>query len=268
MLHLKVRLAQRIRGFLPVRARRSILGAGLVIGDDLVFPGIEPSLTVLRDWGYRPAFAVDVGAFIGEWTDLFRRVFPTCRVLMVEPQAEKQTALRAVCSRAPDAIRAVQALVGPTDGTEVEFFEMETGSSVLPEISAVTRSVTQMRTVTLDALLSREASDWGMPDFVKLDVQGYELSVLAGALEAMRHCDFVLLEAALLPYNEGAPLLPDVLAHMTSNGFHLLDFCSQLRRSDGALVQTDLLFVSSRSTFAARRLDPPSGLTYAGLRRG
>ena len=120
--------------------------------------------------------------------------------------------------------------------------------------------------VTLDTLVSRVAADWGAPDFIKLDVQGFELSVLAGAAESLRHADFVLLEASLLPYNSGAPLLPDVLAFMTAQGFHLLDICSQLRRGDGALIQTDLLFVNSSSAFAARRLDPPWGLTYVGLR--
>jgi hypothetical protein len=37
---------------------------------------------------------------------------------------------------------------------------------------------------------------------------------------------------------------------MLERGFHILDFCSQIRRGDDALWQTELLFIRSGSRFA------------------
>jgi len=80
-------------------------------------------------------------------------------------------------------------------------------------------------------------------DFIKMDVQGYELEVLRGATRAMAQAQAIYLEVSLVPINQGCPLIDEVMQFMTGRGFRLLDFCSQNRRKDGILWQTDLMFV-------------------------
>jgi hypothetical protein len=123
---------------------------------------------------------------------------------------------------------------------------METGSSVFEETSPYSRAKVTKSTKTLDGILV--AGKYPSVDFIKLDVQGYELEVLKGAALAMKQSEAVLLEASVVPINSGCPLIAEVIAFMTSNGFVLFDFCSQIRRKDGVLWQTDLLFLKASSS--------------------
>jgi len=238
--------AYKVRRALPPGLRRVMARGGLFLGGDQTFPSTLASLNLLRAKGFVPRFAVDGGAYVGDWTELFRSVFPTTKMLMVEPQADKQPVLRA---KIDERTRLSDALLGPEEGAEVEFFEMETGSSVLSELTDVPRRRILKQVRTLDRLLADQPAGWNIPDFLKLDVQGFELEVLSGGSESLQSTQFVLLEVSLIPYNLGAPLLPDVLQFMWAKGFTLMDFCTQMRREDGFLRQTDLLFVNGSSEF-------------------
>ena len=62
------------------------------------------------------------------------------------------------------------------------------------------------------------------------------------------------MEVALLPYNTGAPLLPEVMAFMDKRGFTPYDNCGQIRRvSDRALFQSDMIFVRNESELRGHR---------------
>ena len=92
------------------------------------------------------------------------------------------------------------------------------------------------------------------PLLVKLDVQGFELEVLRGGAQILDRAEVVILEAALLPYNKGAPLLSEVILFMEHAGFVVYDFCGQFRRqTDHALFQTDVAFVKEGSDLRAPR---------------
>lgn len=248
-----------IRRMLPRPVRRAAYRIGTFLGDEFRepvaecggYPSVEGALGYLRDWGYRPARAVDVGAYRGDWTRMFKRVFPAASVLMVEPQANKLPLLEAVCSYYPD-VECESVLLGPRDGEVLDFIEMETGSSVLEEQSRFSRNTVYKSAVTLDTLISRRAEGFEAVDFLKLDVQGYEIEILKGAPKVLSSCELVLMEASLIPINRGCPLIHDVIEFMASSGFRLLDFCSQIRRKDTALWQTDLLFISGDSAFIPR----------------
>ena len=56
---------------------------------------------------------------------------------------------------------------------------------------------------TLDGLLKDRAL--GAPILLKLDVQGAELDVLAGASRVLEATEFVVMEVSFLEYNKGAP---------------------------------------------------------------
>jgi hypothetical protein len=64
------------------------------------------------------------------------------------------------------------------------------------------------------------------------------------------------LEASLVPINQGCPLIAEVMAFMSAAGFNLFDFCSQTRRRDGVLWQTDLMFLREGAAFS-----PPATLS-------
>lgn len=89
------------------------------------------------------------------------------------------------------------------------------------------------------------------PDFVKLDVQGYEIEVLKGADRILQSAEFVLLEVSIWQYNAGSPLLGTVVDWMSARGFRVYDLFEFSRRPDDVLVQMDLLFVREDSALLA-----------------
>jgi FkbM family methyltransferase len=247
-------LARFIRSITPVSLRKAIRRTGTFFGTGLEsvapspglesaaqFPSIEGALRTLHQQGMRPNFCVDVGAYRGEWTQLFKAVFPMAKVLMIEAQDAKLALLRQVAAQYPQDVNIEMSLLGSSDGHSVQFTEMETGSSVYAESSPYPRTTTQKTTRRLDTLLSE--GKYPDVDFLKLDVQGYELEILRGASTALKQAMAVLMEASLVPINAGCPLIGEVIAHMSASGFRLFDFCSQIRRRDGVLWQTDLLFL-------------------------
>jgi len=111
--------------------------------------------------------------------------------------------------------------------------------------------VTNYKTITLDTLLKKHPN-FESADFLKIDVQGYELEVLKGAKRLLEKVELVLMEVSLIPVNKGCPIMSEVVQFMADYDFRVLDFCSQIRRSDGFLWQTDLLFIKNTSKFLPR----------------
>jgi len=239
------------RSLTPQPLRKVISRLGVIFGEPTLtnFPSIDLTLKYLKEWGYTPQVVVDVGAYCGNWTEMFKTFFPDATILMIEPQASQTDALKKICRTYNPTVFLETNLLGSADGQEVQFTEMETGSSVFEENnSSVTKNKVTKQLITLDSLI-QENYGWNEINFLKIDVQGYELEVLAGALKSLSTCEFVLMESSLIPVNKGCPLIADVIIFMDKQGFRLLDFCSQIRRKDKALWQTDLLFIREGSQY-------------------
>jgi hypothetical protein len=76
---------------------------------------------------------------------------------------------------------------------------------------------------------------------LKLDVQGYELNVLLGAGEALKHCAFVYAECSHLTLYKGQALYSDVEGFLRNHGFVMQQRANE-QWADGKLVQADYLF--------------------------
>ncbi|MHB8206935.1 FkbM family methyltransferase [Mucilaginibacter sp.] len=206
-------------------------------------PSMEWSLLNIKRLGFSPEFAIDVGAFEGEWTSMFKKIFPSAKILMIEGQVEKDDTLKKIAGSLPD-IHYYIGLLGSESGKEVFFYVNSTVSSVLYEYKPNDFKKEPRRLETLDEVLLKNKYQLERPDFIKLDVQGYELEVLKGAVASLKNVQFVLCEVSLLEINAGTPLIADVIAFMDSAGFITYDICSFIRRPlDRALWQTDLLFI-------------------------
>lgn len=191
--------------------------------------------------GFSPGGIIDVGAYEGKWTRLANGIFGPIPILMIEAQAGKAPILQRVVNDLPN-VRLASAALSDAKDQELTFYEMETGSSFLPEQSNAPRTETRVLTQTLDDVSS------GMFDnlFLKIDVQGAELQVLRGGPETLARCELVQLEVALLQYNKRAPLLPEVIAFMADRGFYPTELAG-LSRPAEVLVQMDLLFARQSS---------------------
>lgn len=206
------------------------------------FPSQEGAFATLKALGWSPKTCIDVGAYDGRWATMFRNIFPDSKVLMIEGQVGKKDFLEKTAASASDKLSYEIAVLGANEGQEVSFVEMESGSSVFEETSSYPRTKRIVKLTKLDNLLKLH------PEFIhssaiKLDTQGYELEILKGAHDLLKHLEVILLEVSLIQINKGAPLFAEIINFLTANQFILFDFCSQIRRKDGVLWQTDLMFI-------------------------
>ena len=209
----------------------------------------EEAYARLAAKGFAPDAILDVGAWEGNWTRLARAQFGEVPSLMVEPQAAKKPFLDQVCDELPMA-RYVSTVLSASAGETVTFYEMLSGSSFLPERSNAPRTETTLKTRTLDEVA---ADIPGSSLFLKIDVQGAELLVLAGGENTLARSEVVQLEVALLPYNEGAPTFLEVLMYMDERGLVPFDISGESRPM-GHLVQIDLIFVRRESPLRAKSI--------------
>jgi FkbM family methyltransferase len=218
-------------------------------------PTLPGFLENLRNSGFSPSAIVDIGANAGEWSRTASSIFPSAQILMFDGDPENEPNLHNTVHDIGNRSRYFLRLLGPERKDAVTFYRPETGttgSSVLPELTSFGKNAIALSMDTLDNLTA-EAS-LRPPLLLKLDVQGFELEVLKGASHILALSEVVLMEASLIPYNDGAPLFADVVAFMNKEGLVVFDFCGQLRReSDYALFQTDVAFVRRESSLRAPR---------------
>jgi FkbM family methyltransferase len=208
------------------------------------------SLENLRRCGFRPAHVIDIGACIGDWTQRTRTIWPEAKYLMIEPQPNRQDRLRGMCN---ESVSLEAVLLGSVSSEAVPFHMDELGgSSVLEQVQDKCELTETLQMKTLDSIVA--GRKLAGPILLKADVQGYELEVLRGANETLREVEVILLEAALLPFNVGAPLFSEVVHFMQERQFLVYDFCHLFRRqSDDAAFQVDVLFARENSPLRSEK---------------
>jgi FkbM family methyltransferase len=153
--------------------------------DDLYRGFIEPG-----------ALAFDIGAHVGDRVASFRRL--GARVVAVEPQPLLFSALTHLFARDP-LVELVDRAVGceagmsdllvntanPTVSTLSKAFVDEAGHARGWE-GQIWDQTLPIETVTLDGLIAR----FGMPAFIKIDVEGYEHAVLGGLSQPVKALSF------------------------------------------------------------------------------
>ena len=194
----------------------------------------------------------DVGAHIGEYATRLRQIGYQARIISFEPRADAFSELSARAMSDPNW--EVQRLaLGDREGEQLLNISRNLVSSsflpTLPNILTVEPAIAgigteRVKVEVLDRIYRNLTDPSELKIFLKIDAQGYEPAVLAGAREFLSYCVAVQLELALLPSYQSQTLLPEMIGLMRKKGFELV----YLERGfwderTGYLVEADGIFV-------------------------
>lgn len=204
-------------------------------------PEIPVCLHAMSQRGFSPEFIFDVGAHRGEFALEALRVWPRAQIVCFEP-LEQAAGIIKELQHTGLPIALHQCLLGASNRDQVALNVADTASSVLGEWHAKHQQ-RLYRQRTIDDVVS-DIYNGRVPDFLKLDVQGYELEVLRGASNSLARVQAILAEVNLMDLYQGVPLLHEMVDWLARNDFVAYEICGLTRRPlDGALWQVDMVFV-------------------------
>ena len=201
---------------------------------------------VLRELDYD--LLLDAGANKGQFTLMSRHVKPTVAVQAFEPHPGEAATFRKI--HGADAMVSLhEVALGDTDESLPLLISNRADSSsflqpseMLPKIISGTEPSGTTATVPVVPLDSLPAA-WQHASraLLKIDVQGFELNVLKGAIKALKHCAYVYVECSEIPLYMGQALREDVVRFLAGHGFKLAGRYHE-DEHEGLLVQADYLF--------------------------
>jgi len=214
--------------------------------------GLEHFFPLLRRLGFAPRHVVDVGANRGNWTRAAFKYFPNAVYSLVEPQDHLKSHTQDLVTQGCK-IRWINAGCGDFCGTlPLIVCYRDDGSTFVDRHDIWWNPTAQRITVpmiTLNKLVA--ASGAGLPEMVKIDAEGFDLKVLAGASDLLGKTDIFFVEAVVWGVGAGSIYdnsVAEVVSFMAKAGYNLMDI-TDLNRGpkNGVLWLCELAFLRDRS---------------------
>jgi FkbM family methyltransferase len=207
-------------------------------------------LAHVKRLGVAPRTVIDVGVEAG--TPELYRAFPDADLLLVEPMEEWRDHLARLGGSRRVHVEIAAAGASPGEAT-LHVHRVPALSSLLGDRVGDGQGAQARRVpvTTVDALVERHGL---VPPYVlKVDVEGGELEVLAGATRTLKSSELALLEVPLFQVTPGSPQLADVVAAMREVGWSVYDiYDGNIRPLDGALALVDIAFAPDDGILRAR----------------
>jgi FkbM family methyltransferase len=195
---------------------------------------------------------VDVGANEGQYALDVRLHGYRGRILSFEPLQEPHLRLVAAAKADANWVVAPRMAISDVDGdVAVNVAGNSLSSSILPMLplhaaaapgSAYVGQET-VRAARLDSVLAELLGN-ASRIMVKIDTQGFEGKVLAGASATLERVTSIHCELSLVPLYEGQPLWRDLMSRLEQNGFELYAiYPGYIDERTGRMLQVDGVFV-------------------------
>jgi FkbM family methyltransferase len=194
---------------------------------------------------------LDVGANIGQYAKSVRQAGYRNRIVSFEPLSLAWQQLLNISKQDPLWEIAPRAAIGEIDGeVQINISGNSVSSSILnmleshskaaPDSSYVGSEKVPLR--SLDAM-SRDFLQPHSVTFLKIDTQGYEHQVLAGAKDLISQVVGIQLEMSIVPLYEGQKLFPEMCQYLDELGFSIWSLWPGfIEPTTGRLLQVDAVF--------------------------
>lgn len=251
--------------------RSNVLSRLLGIGEDLLgsLRGSGLPTTKIFDREYVAAWnqfkgfdrnsihtLVDVGAHEGLYSSRAARFFNLTRTILVEPLPKYAAKLRKL--NFPGAHVVEAALSNKVGEATFTLNKTEQASSLL-EINPVMSNAYELdmavaerisvRVNTLDQIAADLKID--TVDLLKVDVQGAERELLAGATKTLRSTKYIQIEVLVVEHYHGCARFFELDEILKRSGFTLCRMVDFSNDPQGLLLQADAIYMNSG--LAARR---------------
>lgn len=191
---------------------------------------------------------IDVGANRGQFTLFCQLTHPGVPVLAFEPIPHEAETFRRVHGHRPH-VHLLESALGETTGkATLHLSKSADSSSLLPigkKQTELFQNTVEIGTITVPV---QRLDDFGAywaghtRQLLKLDVQGFELQVLRGAVETLKFCAYVYVECSEVPLYVGQALRTDVETFLKNQGFAASSRHNE-QWAERELVQADYLYV-------------------------
>jgi FkbM family methyltransferase len=242
-------------GLLHRTARETLRRAGFTLRRDCPATHDGMSLaTMLRK--HNVDTVLDVGANRGQFAEEILQHGYNGTVVSYEPLSRPRSILLRKSEKHPRWTIAEPFCLGDATGeVDVQVAENEVASSILDATATMKAYDHSFRYVRKERVPVRRLDDVA-PDcsspFLKVDVQGFEESVLRGATETLKKSVGLSIELSFVPIYQGQMLHREMMKWIEDMGFipHRLA-ASFIDVTDGRWLQADAVFFRPDSTASA-----------------
>ena len=252
-------LVQALFGTLGLRLMRlgafdeSLKAFGETLKANLVSSSLDTFFSTLKERGFAPKHIIDVGANHGHWTRAALKYFPQAYYTLVEPQDHLRShvqdlltgdgRVRWIGAGASDNLGTLPLCIPPHRDDSSSFVFTTSHLGCLRKIAGM--SQIEVPVTTLNEIV--RTSDAPFPDLVKIDAEGFDLKVLAGASRLVGKTDIFLLEATICARGL-ENTLENVIQTMAHLGYRIFDITDRNYSSKyGVLWLCELAFLRNGS---------------------
>jgi FkbM family methyltransferase len=179
----------------------------------------------------------DIGAWNGNWSRAAKKELPWANFILFEANPAYKNVLDSTGFR-----NFCGTVLSNPGRSIVDFYNgTNTGDSYYKETTVVydNQKPIQLECKTLDDFVKEY--NLPIPNFIKIDTQGSELDILAGA-SFLDQVDLIYTELPIVCYNKGAPNLQDYLEFFKQHRFVPIEVFEK-HYADNILIQMDIMFM-------------------------
>jgi len=203
----------------------------------------------LRHMGIRTV--IDIGASKGRFSYEFHRIFPHAQIYAFEPLPDCFALMQERMKDVP-RFHAFNIALGDTPGTVTMQRSSYSGSSSLRQMADLHKNLFPITAGQKPLVVAVDTLDHALSGYdleedimVKMDVQGFEDKVLAGAVQTLQRVKLIIIEMSFKELYIGQPLFGDIYRLLTEQGFAYQGAWDPDFRSpqDGSSLQQDAVFI-------------------------